>query len=817
MQLEGRITLVLDPQLEPALRLVVVDGVKALKEYRVDHVLALEDSVISTDSDSVLYLCRPIPDQVRLVAAQVKALGRRGGRKVCHCALTPRRTFLAEAVLKEEGVLGAASSSGGSHSDLAGLVHSPGTVSVGEYTGFELLPVDDDLLVLNNDSAIADVAVRGDTGPLYAVTQALLKLQSVFGPFGNLRSKGPMAGAVVELLLRLQAEAQGAARGGQAGAASSAAADGTGAGSGPAGRAAASAAGVASAGEPAHGGGFGAAGGAASSLGFNLAAAVADTRTHVVALGAAAGGGGSDSGGGAASGAPARAGEAAGPAPVRGEIDTCIVLDRLVDWVTPLLTPLTYEALLDESPLGPLRCGMLTVETALIVDPAEREEAAAAAAAAAAGGRKGAPPPPPSPALPALTTLHLNSNAKLYSELRDCNIQKAGPRLAARAREMQALRDSVTKARAADLAVADIRRFVQQIPGLQADMRMLRVLIQLTEPLKRATDAPAFLERWQLERGVLDEDGKAAAYDAVAAAIHRRDPLLPTLRLLCLTAAVEGGLRHKQLDGFRRSLLHSYGFGAVLPCLRALDAACLLREREGAEGLAAAFSSSASAWSSLRKGLGLTADEVDVEEPSDTHFVTSGYAPLSVRLVQAALCLPALPSLGPAGAAAAAPASTKAGASGPGAAGSAAGVSPSFAGTRGWLAPGMVELLKLLPGPVWHVSAAGSGAATGASAGADGAGGDGSGGSTAGGDGSAGVGLETRRTVLVVYVGGVTYLELAALRFIAERAPVDFMVLATCVTSGPKLLRDLTGVADDRPGWAGAVRSGGSTAAAGRR
>ena len=39
----------------------------------------------------------------------------------------------------------------------------------------------------------------------------------------------------------------------------------------------------------------------------------------------------------------------------------------------------------------------------------------------------------------------------------------------------------------------------------------------------------------------------------------------------------------------------------------------------------------------LRKGLRLMVDDLDPKEPSDAAYVFSGYAPISIRLVEAAL------------------------------------------------------------------------------------------------------------------------------------------------------------------------------------
>lgn len=519
----------------------------SLRAHRVETLLTLEEPAlpagIAASCDSVLYITRPLPHLVRLVASQVRALqksrasggaagGGRGRGVQCHLALSPRRTFLAESLLREEGVLGPAgaddtslgsfaSSSGSSSSSFASASaggrgassggaslgassggagassasassSSSALLSVGEFCGFEVLPVDDDLLIMPAaEAALGDVALRGDTGPIRAVAGALAKLQAAYGPFGAIRAKGALSGAVVEQLLRQRREAEGAAA--IAGGASSAALglldpSHLSVGSGGAGSS-----GSASGG--AGGAGGAPTAGASRSPGFNLAAAMVDTRTNVRVLGggaASAAAAGSKAGGGAGGAGSAAATAGAGAAgalkaSAKGEIDMCILLDRSVDWVTPLLSSLTYEALLHESALGPLRCGMITVDTALVVDPAEREKEKEGDKQKAGDKDKTAA----AAALPPNVTLHVNSNLKMYADLRDCNIQKACPRLAARAREIQALRDSVTKSRAADLAVADIRSFVKKIPGLQVRHSFVSCMTLCIGKMRGSIDADA--------------------------------------------------------------------------------------------------------------------------------------------------------------------------------------------------------------------------------------------------------------------------------------------------------------------------------------
>ena len=418
---------------------------------------------------------------------------------------------------------------------------------------------------------------------------------------------------------------------------------------------------------------------------------------------------------------------------------------------------------------------MAVLEYGLVFDESdERDAAAAAAAAAAAKGLKLAPRPPP----PSHVTVHLNSNDKLFTEVRDTNIEAAGGLLAARAKEIAALQDSMRSGGSGggggggDLSVAEIRKMVKAIPGLQADKRSLRVCVALLELLKRETNDPRFVSRWQLERSALDEENAKELGEAVSGMIAKHAPLLRVLRLLCLHSAIEGGLRTRVLDGFRRELVASYGVEETLGTLARLDACGLLTTREGGPGGGLLGGSS---WSTLRRVFNLTTPNVDPTNPTDIHFVTSGYAPLSIRLVQAAVA----------------------------------------GGGSAWDAGPVCDAMRLLPGPALHVIQSSSSVS-----GAAGVGGDGEGGedaaaaaaAAAASSSSGGGGPDKRTTVLVVFIGGVTQVEIAALRFLSERTPVDYIVAATSLIAGPRLLDSMIDRIPNASSGGGKGRGGGSAA-----
>lgn len=64
---------------------------------------------------------------------------------------------------------------------------------------------------------------------------------------------------------------------------------------------------------------------------------------------------------------------------------------------------------------------------------------------------------------------------------------------------------------------------------------------------------------------------------------------------------------------------------------------------------------------------------------------------------------------------------------------------------------------------------------------------------------------DKRRTVLVVFIGGVTYAEVSALRFLSQKGLVnaDFVVATTKVVNGSSLLRTLVARSEAAGGGGG--------------
>ncbi|XP_016188720.1 vacuolar protein-sorting-associated protein 33 homolog isoform X2 [Arachis ipaensis] len=203
-----------------------------------------------------------------------------------------------------------------------------------------------------------------------------------------------------------------------------------------------------------------------------------------------------------------------------------------------------------------------------------------------------------------------------------------------------------------------------------------------------------------MEHTIVESQSYDICFDYIEELIHKQEPLTTVLRLLILFSVTNSGLPKKHFDYLRRELLHSYRFEHITT-LNNLEKAGLFKKQE-----------SRSNRFTIKRALQLVVEDTDTANFNDISYVFSGYAPLSIRLIQHAI-------------------------------------------RSGWRP--VEEILKLLPGPHLETKRGAfsnspsfdslSGVSTGIAKVPDG----------------------RRALVLVVFVGGVTFAEISALRFLCSQ------------------------------------------------
>ncbi|CAJ2500942.1 Uu.00g037950.m01.CDS01 [Anthostomella pinea] len=416
-------------------------------------------------------------------------------------------------------------------------------------------------------------------------------------------------------------------------------------------------------------------------------------------------------------------------------IESVIIIDREVDFVTPLLTQLTYEGLIDE--VWGIHNNQTDVDSTIVGAPSQpASQGASNTPATSTTSRK--------------RKIQLDSTDKLYDGLRDTNFAIVGTLLNKVARRLQNDYDS----RHGTKTTAELKDFVKKLPGYQAEQQSLKIHTGLAEEIMKHTRTDQFSRLLEVQQNLAAGADPSSQFDSIEELIARDTPLPEILRLLCIYSCISGGIKSRDFDQFKRLVLQGYGYQHMLT-LHNLEKLQLFLSKSSPmanmipmPGAGTAVGTKTN-YTYLRKQLRLIVDEVNEHDPNDIAYVYSGYAPLSIRLVQCILQKQYLLSV------------TRG--NGVGGAGTISG-----SGTQGWR--GFDEAVKHARGPAIDELQKGEDKAVKARALLSG-----------GGD---------KKTVFVVFVGGITFTEIAALRFIAkkEEARRNIVICTTSIISGDKMM-----------------------------
>jgi hypothetical protein len=414
--------------------------------------------------------------------------------------------------------------------------------------------------------------------------------------------------------------------------------------------------------------------------------------------------------------------------------ESLIIIDREVDFGTPLLTQLTYEGLIDEF-VG-IKNNQAEVDTAIVGANSvpQAQESSKAPQQTLKQGQK--------------RKIQLDSSDQLFSQVRDANFAIVGDILNKVARRLE----SEYETRHAAKTASELREFVNKLPTYQLEHQSLRVHTNLAQEIMRNTRSDIFRKVLEVQQNNAAGTDPTYQHDAIEELIARDVPLKTVLRLLCLESCMSGGLRSRDLENFKKQIVHAYGHQHILT-FSALEKMELLQPRSSAATMliptAGAQPGTKTNYNYLRKNLRLLVEEVSEKDPNDIAYVYSGFAPLSIRLVQCVLQKPYIFSLVKGGAA-------------------SATSTPASTASPGWL--GFEDVVKSARGATFSIVQKGDDKAFRAR-------------QTLSGN-------NATKTVYVFLLGGATFTEIAALRFIAaQEAPRRRIVICTTsIINGDRMM-----------------------------
>ncbi|ORX57239.1 vacuolar protein sorting-associated protein 33A-like protein [Piromyces finnis] len=425
--------------------------------------------------------------------------------------------------------------------------------------------------------------------------------------------------------------------------------------------------------------------------------------------------------------------------PLTSEIDSLIILDRSVDLITPMCTQLTYEGLIDE--VYGIKSTFVELDSSLVGLSQNNANISHK-----------------------LKKIPLNSNDKLFSQLRDMNFAVVGGILSQVARRIQ----DDYEGRHQVKTVSQIRDFIGKLNNLRAEHQSLRLHTNMTEEIRKYTLDQDFNKFLEVQQNFVAGITSHNHVEYIEEMINNQQSIQQTIRLLGLLSLVSGGVRAKSFEFFRKEIVQTYGYQHIIT-LDNLSKVGLFKKYDGSKNT----------YPSVRKNLKIIVDDVDEYNPNDISYVYSGYAPISVRLIQCACLSPNNKSMPMSGTTSLFYSTSLLSSSNSNAYTSDNNNSSSLNNnnnnnsnsnsTVSW--KGWEEVLKLLPGPLFEEEQAVPSNSIYFNK----------------------KNQNQRKISIVLFLGGCTFTEISSLRFLSQQEDIqrDFIILTTDIINGNTLVDSL--------------------------
>ena len=300
---------------------------------------------------------------------------------------------------------------------------------------------------------------------------------------------------------------------------------------------------------------------------------------------------------------------------VNNQILACFLIDRNIDYITPMCSEFTYEAMLHKN-FG-LFFNKMKIDNN-IANVKKKEEKNNFNINKAIQKEKD---------IKDIITLNLSYNDKLYQMIKGFNFDKLRFFLSRRLEyqeEQSKLMKNNVQSKNNKFDGDKIKREVILVKNMSAERPQLFLHINLADYLLQITSQPKAKRRLQLEQTLLsgDKDCVEFLHEYYESEMVKKGEPYDIMKLFCLENLIIGGVKGKYYDSFKNDFLLTYG-EKLFFLFKNLEELKILN-KDGKSKL----------YQILLEKLNLINFNVDFKNPNDTSFVYGGFAPISIRIIE---------------------------------------------------------------------------------------------------------------------------------------------------------------------------------------
>ena len=270
------------------------------------------------------------------------------------------------------------------------------------------------------------------------------------------------------------------------------------------------------------------------------------------------------------------------------EILSCIMIDRNIDFITPFATQFNYEGIIDD--FFNIDLNSITVDSSIIENKENKNQ-----------------------------IIFLDERDHLYYMIKDYNFNK--------------IRTFLPKRLKSHSKIFEKGKKIDNIKGLSENLTKVNQInnertslsnhINIAEFISQSISHPLFKRRLNLEQLMLsDEFDIEEILNFIDNEINKKGNLYSILKLIIIQCQINGGLKEKILNKYKKDINLIYGFQSLI-LWNNLEKIRLIKKKDGNDF-----------YKVLIKKLELINKSVNVYEPNDSSYVFNGYCPISIRIIE---------------------------------------------------------------------------------------------------------------------------------------------------------------------------------------